>query len=207
MLERWGWQHMVAIIKKKWSQCDLMVFPILLKLGLCIRLCFHGHVLFFVLFTFKYLSSLRQWHLWLHCLMFQNPVQEWCLFVLGTTNMDPQGNSSLAGANVCTNPDLQKPTLWVDVHPNNTVLLYVLKPALGFQYSRFNPFQIEKCVQPCVKTQKICVYSCFCLKVPTGPWINCFISAPVLYLTENTCLFPPGGTQLFARKYAPMCLV
>ena len=102
--------------------------------------------------------------------------------MLGTTNMDPQGNSSLAGANVCANPDLQKPTLWVNVHPNSTVLLYVFKPALHFQYSRFHPFQIEKCVQSCVKTLKICVHSCFCLKLPIGPWINCFISASGLHL-------------------------
>lgn len=45
------------------------------------------------------------------------------MFVLGTTNMDPQGNCSLAGANVCASPDLQKPTLWVDVHPNNTLTI------------------------------------------------------------------------------------
>jgi len=39
--------------------------------------------------------------------------------------MDPQGT----GANLCANPGLQKPALWVDVHPNNTVLLYLLEPA------------------------------------------------------------------------------
>lgn len=155
---------------------------ILLKLGLCIHLCFHGHVLFFILFTSKYLSALREWHLWLHCLTLRNPGWEWCLFVLGTTNMDPQGKSSLDGANVCANPDVQRPTLWVDIHPNSTVLLYALQPALHFQYSSSHPFQIEKCVQPCVRTPKICVHSYFCLKLPAGPWINCFTSASVLHL-------------------------
>jgi len=41
------------------SQCDLAVFPILLKLELCKQLCFSGHVLFSILFTSKCLSALR----------------------------------------------------------------------------------------------------------------------------------------------------
>lgn len=52
LLERWGWQHTVVIIiiTMNCSQCDLMVFPVLLSLGLCMHLCFHGRVLFFILF-------------------------------------------------------------------------------------------------------------------------------------------------------------
>lgn len=89
----------------------------LLKPGLCVHLCFHGCVLFFILFASKHLSVLREWNLWLHNSVFISPVQSKVSFVLGTTNMDPQGSSSMAGASVCPNPDLWKHRLWIDVHP------------------------------------------------------------------------------------------
>lgn len=128
----------------------------------------------------KYLSALREWHLWLHCLTFRNPVQKWCLcwwpltwIPTGTAAwLEPMFVQALISRN------LRCGLMYIPT----TLLLYVLKPALHFQCSRFHAFQIEKCVQPCVKTLKICVDSCFCLKLPIEPWLNCFISASVPHL-------------------------
>lgn len=69
--------------------------------------------------------------------------------------MDPQGHSSLAGTSVCANPVLQSPALVVHTHPNSTILLDVLKPALRFQYGRLHSFRTEKFAQHSVKALKI----------------------------------------------------
>lgn len=113
--------------------------------------------------------------------MFRSPVQSGVYFVSGTTNMDPQGSGT--GWSPCLSKpwSLEAQTVhWCPFH--STVFPRVLSPNVHFQFSLVHPFQTEKCAQSWVSTLKIWIHSCSCFKLPTGSWIDCFISASVLHL-------------------------
>lgn len=179
-VELWGWQHRVALIFKKvislWSHgisnlaetraLHTSFFPWMCVLLLPI--CFPASVSPEGMEPLAPQSCVQKFH------------AEWCLFYVGTTNVDPQGSSSrlepvfvqtlISGSTDCglmSIPQHYLPTC--------------AQSKIHSQFSTVHPFQTEKCAQSCVSTLKIWTHSCSCFKLPTGPWINCFISASVLH--------------------------
>lgn len=123
---------------------------------------------------------------------------------VGSTYVDLQAHSSLAGTSVCANPVLQSPALVVHTHPNSTVLLDVLKPALNFQYGGFHSLQSEKFAQRSVKAPKISVHSCFCFKLPIGLWRNTS-SLRQLFILEEILAYSQQEVYGFSGKRMLAC--
>lgn len=80
---------------------------------------------------------------------------------------------------------------------------HVLKPTVQFRFSRVHLLQTEKCEQSCVSTLNIWVHSCSCFKLPTGPWINCFISESVPHFKGKLAYSHQGARSSLRGR---MCL-
>lgn len=162
---------------------------------------FCGHVLNFIQLSSRYLPAQAP----LTCLSCAwRSCWVWCLLVLETTYVDLQAHSSLAGTSVCANPVLQSPALVVHTHPNSTVLLDVLKPALNFQYGGFHSLQSEKFAQRSAKAPKISVHSCFCFKLPIGLWRNTS-SLHQLFILEEILAYSQQEVYGFSGKRMLAC--
>lgn len=185
--------------ERKWSQCDLMTFLILLKLGLCKHLVFFVDVLNFIQLSSRYLPAQAP----LTCLSCAwRSCWAWCLLVLETTYVDLQAHSSLA---VCVHrcvckPCSPEPCTGGPHTSQQHCISGCAQTSFKLPVWWISFFAVwEICSALCESTEDLCSFL-FLLEASYRALEKHFISASALYLRGNTGIFPAGSIWIFWRK-------